>query len=318
MQERITYIDSAKGIGILLVIMGHTVFPLHEAISVFHMPLFFFIGGVTLKMCSDFTDYTVKKINRIFIPYLFFSIFWAVFDFILPLPVGSDGPLWFLPTMFSTLLFCQILLSVNKKWFLCSALTFCIAITFLFNHYNLTLLPFNLDRVFRATPYMLLGYTFTNTHLNERILNTNKLFALLWFACFSIIYSAGLYLMIRLEMIKEGEGFMRGEPYGSSIFLIYIVSFSAIIATILFSKSISNVIFINWLGKNSLVILCVHYPFTQFWNTFISSTTLYESIAGRLVCALISYLIIVIFCIPLICFCKKFIPKLTGYFPLLG
>ena len=39
MQERITYIDSAKGIGILLVIMGHTVFPLHEAISVFFSSL---------------------------------------------------------------------------------------------------------------------------------------------------------------------------------------------------------------------------------------------------------------------------------------
>ena len=41
MKEYLDYLDLAKGIGILLVIMGHSLFPLHIAIDIFHMPLFF-------------------------------------------------------------------------------------------------------------------------------------------------------------------------------------------------------------------------------------------------------------------------------------
>jgi len=47
-KERIPYIDAAKAIGIILVIIGHcgflkTVPYLHEIIYSFHMPLFFII-----------------------------------------------------------------------------------------------------------------------------------------------------------------------------------------------------------------------------------------------------------------------------------
>ena len=45
-------IDLAKGIGILLVIVGHGLFS-NFAIDSFHMPLFFFLTGLTFTppMC---------------------------------------------------------------------------------------------------------------------------------------------------------------------------------------------------------------------------------------------------------------------------
>ena len=42
--KRISYIDMAKGIGIILVVLGHSIFPsenLTTWIYSFHMPLFF-------------------------------------------------------------------------------------------------------------------------------------------------------------------------------------------------------------------------------------------------------------------------------------
>lgn len=45
--ERLDHIDACKGIGILLVILGHTNVPsiVHTIIYSFHMPLFFIISG---------------------------------------------------------------------------------------------------------------------------------------------------------------------------------------------------------------------------------------------------------------------------------
>ena len=46
MKERLDYIDLAKGIGILLVVIGHGAFN-NFGINIFHMPLFFCISGLT-------------------------------------------------------------------------------------------------------------------------------------------------------------------------------------------------------------------------------------------------------------------------------
>ena len=55
--ERIEYIDVAKGIGMLLVIMGHA-FPagrITKIIYSLHMPLFFILSGFTVNP-DKYTD----------------------------------------------------------------------------------------------------------------------------------------------------------------------------------------------------------------------------------------------------------------------
>lgn len=50
-QDRIEWIDVAKGIGIILVIMGHTFqLDLVSPIYAFHMPLFFFLSGLLFNL----------------------------------------------------------------------------------------------------------------------------------------------------------------------------------------------------------------------------------------------------------------------------
>jgi fucose 4-O-acetylase-like acetyltransferase len=57
--NRINWIDIAKGIGIFLVVLGHTGIPVKLSywIYSFHMPLFFFISG----MCFDISKYQSFK-----------------------------------------------------------------------------------------------------------------------------------------------------------------------------------------------------------------------------------------------------------------
>ncbi len=64
--SREPWIDCARGIAILLVIVGHTVSGvLSGAIYSFHMPLFFIFSGITLKLSST-NDQFVRRTERSF------------------------------------------------------------------------------------------------------------------------------------------------------------------------------------------------------------------------------------------------------------
>lgn len=71
MKKRIEWVDIAKGITILLVIIGHSVDGiLRAAIFSFHMPLFFILSGLTTKYskCRDeFVIKTEKSFKHLFL-----------------------------------------------------------------------------------------------------------------------------------------------------------------------------------------------------------------------------------------------------------
>ena len=50
MAERIAWVDFAKGVAIILMVLGHAVYnDLQKFIFVFHMPFFFVIAGFLLN-----------------------------------------------------------------------------------------------------------------------------------------------------------------------------------------------------------------------------------------------------------------------------
>lgn len=65
------WLDTAKGIGIILVIIGHSMFPMHTLIDSFHMPLFFVLSGLTFSAKSTFRSFVAKKAKRILFPFAF-------------------------------------------------------------------------------------------------------------------------------------------------------------------------------------------------------------------------------------------------------
>jgi fucose 4-O-acetylase-like acetyltransferase len=72
MRQRIEWIDIAKGLGMLIVIAGHTVslrysYPLYA----FHMPLFFFLSGLVMKDKKEyFKDFVLNKTNALLRPWV--------------------------------------------------------------------------------------------------------------------------------------------------------------------------------------------------------------------------------------------------------
>ena len=78
--KRYYEIDLLKGIGIILMIMGHVPFSeeITKAIYVFHMPLFFIASGFLYKRKNDFNTAFVKWLKRLILPYFIFFFFFYV------------------------------------------------------------------------------------------------------------------------------------------------------------------------------------------------------------------------------------------------
>lgn len=97
-QFRDNAIDIAKGIGILLVIVGHTGgLPadtyIHHFIYSFHMPLFFILGGFLFKS-SNIVTHVRKDAKRLLLPYVF-SVFLLILWFvILGIKYDNYGMVW--------------------------------------------------------------------------------------------------------------------------------------------------------------------------------------------------------------------------------
>lgn len=128
--KRIGWVDAAKGLGIVLVVLGHNQINsaapgLHDLIYSFHMPLFFILAGMFLKPDQGFWSLAKRRFFSTLRPYLLVlgiiygltylftkasvvvivgRVFKALF-YALPNYFDTWMPLWFLPHLFLVSLF---------------------------------------------------------------------------------------------------------------------------------------------------------------------------------------------------------------------
>lgn len=123
--KRISFFDIAKGIGIILVVIGHLQYisePFRIFIVSFHMPMFFLISGMLMALTKEedktASIYIGEKIKRIAFPYLIYSILFLILEIIYMYSTDKvnwlsiiqnmyysvclygNSVLWFLPAMF--------------------------------------------------------------------------------------------------------------------------------------------------------------------------------------------------------------------------
>lgn len=147
MQQRNKTLDIAKGICIILMVIGHSGCPayLHDFIYLFHMPCFFFISGWLLsdKYLENLKKGLYRKIKGSYYPYVKWTLIFIllhnvfawmhIYDSAYSLPMfiqrtalaitltGAEmllGGYWFLAALFwasvITLLFLYILKKCNR------------------------------------------------------------------------------------------------------------------------------------------------------------------------------------------------------------
>lgn len=127
---RLEWLDVAKGIVIMLMVLGHTGLPIRASniIFAFHMPFFFLASGFTTKFDKySVWRFTINKFKTIGIPFVIYSVINLALqplaypvthkEYLLNfLKEGWGGvPLWFIPVFLVSLLLARLVFLIQNK-----------------------------------------------------------------------------------------------------------------------------------------------------------------------------------------------------------
>lgn len=296
--ERIGWIDSAKGMGILAVVMFHSGFLLFPEKTVpfleaWMLPIFILAGGLLFNPKKNLLDFIRGKFKTIMAPfYLFGAVsflgwlflreqyshdaIWmstpeALELFLKGHDMWFNAPLWFLPGYFLCLLLVRI---IYPLWLRVSNLVKASIIIgliflsfFIIKQGQRTFFSWDLALLFST--FMLFSNLFSN-YKQRIILRPIETLIV------GIIFFSGLYINGQIDI------FLRffNNP---EIFWLNAVSGSLLITQVAYFLSKNKVIsaMLTYLGKNSLIIMAIHWPLMQWLTYMISFTGLTNYLHSR-------------------------------------
>lgn len=292
--SRLTFLDIAKGITIILMIIGHCHYVIAEqhflecSINGFHMPMFFIIAGITTWISESksqtpipFLQIVKKKALALLVPYFiagFISILMLAASnasyYIATLFFGFAGemefnfPLWFLPALFlSDLIFSVLIRLCHKEP---KAMLFMWSIAFTIIGYYFVkvnhLLPWNLDIALFSQVFLCVGFLSAPFLVKFAAKNHSVKQILIVCSIFAAV------LTVYLLTVTHNTVNLNGRSLGNvPLFFLdaFLGSFATLILSILLSKIkyLSNAI--SFIGKHSLDILCWHMPIITIFYVYI-------------------------------------------------
>ena len=289
-KQRIEYVDIAKGLGILLVVWGHSSKILFNEIYAFHMPLFFFIAGFFFNSTIPFKTFINKKVQSLIIPYFIFYTFTLIFytallgitgridkldlELILDyVPVDneiSNTPLWFFYALFwMSLLYYILRKYVKNDVFILGVTLFLYGLNEFLKGNNI-FLPMFTNRSIGELLYMHLGYICYNRfQLNQSLHLTRFRKIIRIIICITIFF--GLYsLKVEVNLY----------PY----ILSPIIAIAGLMIIIYFSQLYNkNCRILTYLGKHSLCIFALHLPLFELSRPIAKSIFLKDTIEYEII-----------------------------------
>ncbi len=321
MKERISWIDIARGFGIIFVIYAHVLD--RESIRflfyAFHMPLFFFLTGIVHhhKKSESITTFLRKNAKRILLPYFLFAFltysWWiitqnnglpSITEFLSHLKgvlYGSGARsglffntiLWFLPCLFAAKVGFELLtrISDSTKNLLLTLGVFAVAGYLSSVLYPEVKLPFHIETALSAVVFVGTGYLFYRYYPVFRAFLENHALKLFFLSLFLLTVTAVLnYSLTGLQ------NDMRLNRLNNPI-LFYLSSFSGIAATLLISMKIEKEKLLEFIGKISLYLFILHplilYHIKEIAHFLVKNSYLY-SINDTILAPLYSAIILIV------------------------
>lgn len=273
---RISWIDIAKGIGILLVVAGHSAAInlfggyVGRWIASFHMPLFFVMAGLCFdeKRYSSWFQYLKRKLTALGYPYVMLSVFLALLS--VALYFGDDptmgfwrqmkmmvelspriSPFWFILVLFSVEIAYWVVAKLIKSehW----RLLVCLGAAFV----GAFVMPAGYSVMRPNTFLVSLGF-FGVAHAVKPLLARLPT-RLSWLAGVGAVLLIAHALLILL-VFKWEVGF-HSCKLGSPLWF-FVVSWIAICAVSVLSIAVDKVPGVDrslaWLGRNSIILMAIH------------------------------------------------------------
>lgn len=297
MSKRIEFIDIARGIGILVVVLAHNDFGYisdygYRIIYAFHMPLFFFLSGYFVNTSVGFIEFTKKRFHSLLKPFLFtlFLIYFTSVSFekmqfktaLVRIAKSLYGTgvyidwvqLWFLPNLFVVslyaFLFIMIVGKLNNRWVRLGILLGTLALTLPFlgrfypfslslpgKEYELFGLPFSLDLVFLSGFFFILG-----SEVRQMVSDST-------FDNIFLLVGAGIGLFGSVYLINSPIDF-NTRTYSSLLIntaeALLGIAFVLALSRQIELRTVRFAALLKYFGQVSLIILIFHVPIQDFWG----------------------------------------------------
>ena len=284
-KNRIHYVDAAKAIAIILVIIGHcywnSAIPrLSNLIYSFHMPLFFIVSGFFLKNLE--VKNAIEKYAKAYLwPYLIIGILMILLGFfksmiqqeslhniiceiIVRIMWGSNcesqiifgnipyiGPSWFLLALFWGCIAITVLNKIKDR--VAQICLLALAASFSVCSSKIIKMPLSLQGGAICVTYLYIGNYIVREQLINRIYGLPK-----WIKLMALV----LWLMVAV--------FISGIYIGSGVLGYSIVGFIVSLIGTFFVLGMCKhfKLHFSWVGRNTLYILCGHILLWRILDAF--------------------------------------------------
>lgn len=275
-QNRVTYIDFAKGFAIYLVVLGHIIdrvefSHIYSIIASFHMPLFFFLSGIAMQYtkCGNY-KYVFRKIVNLLCPFITVTALWGG---------GMISSYWYLPILFSysiTVFINKILW--NKSKVICVVFDVLLAFFVSFVLYRWHSIRFVYSMAFYFAAYLIpfLCGVFYNLY-------KGSMPKIVYFFCLCIVFL----------VIPFFNGFVHHSVYMHILKNIIGISMSLLLLELFqhidYEYKITK--FVCFVGKNSLSVYLFHFYMLGVYIQYGEIVDLLPNMAIAMFVVLISIVI---------------------------
>ena len=306
-KNRIEWIDTARGIGIILVILGHIGFGrFNQWIYSFHLPLFVFLSGLLFNPKVPFKTLIKKRVKSLIIPYFCFGVIimieemisYSRFDFDYFICFIRDLVIqrrfrfiWFITFIFVIEIGFYLLQKAIKNKVALGIVVFALsAAVYVHNFMTKNALVWNADASIFMLPVFYIGAILADK-IDRLELFLKKYYLLLVLAGLAVSTASVFLLGNTMELFDVNFG-------------IPIVNYISALAGIAFVVVISfltrNTAF-DYIGKNSLSYYLTHlyiaFPITSsVMSTFNITINEYDSFIHINMCKLIFLFLTIIMC----------------------
>lgn len=339
MQKRINWIDIARGIFILAIVMGHVFFYEESKIRwylySFHVPAFFFISGYCFRYRDNFRAFLQSRIKRIVAPYLLLSVIYIVlfaiatnlipsigtiyqFDFVQSVktilysnynvyPMKYNVALWFLPCLFFVELisyWTERLVQKQKAEQFFRLLICCFSI--IMGMFFKTNLPWHIETALA----MLIWYNFgIICNRCNAVENIYKRLGYRTLCCLTIVF---LLIGMFIPFLNWTNLSVLRNLYGK-YHIYYLSCLCNITGYVFLSRLINKCSILEYIGRNTLSILAFHKVPIVFFQYVMPITKRYLTAPDSFLGVMIG---IIVWAIAV--FTSAFIGEIAGkVFPLL-
>lgn len=348
-KKRLDFIDMSKGFAMICIILGHFYagcYPIWgRIIYPFHVPIFFLISGffITSNFCQAPKIFIKKKCKNLLLPYVYSCIVMMIVSMVQNVisgefesillnegqllcasiyggggqnalyPLGFEynwiGVLWFLPALFEALMLTYFIIYFIRGiiiQILC--VLFVLILGLLIAKYIPWQMPFTLTSGMTAIIYVYVGYLFSKIDI-KTVRNINIFFA-------GIVGLAGWYIAIRYNWAPIHSQAI----YGSNIKIITITIICSILASIAiilimlcYSTFSERPKVLEYIGRNSIVVLCVHavelrvINWTRIFNELFIKFKLYMNFKEQMMFRVFFIYIVTVIIVNIMAYMKKHI-----------